>query len=726
MINDMYCINCGKELPENARFCLYCGEKVNIEEKPQDSTEEALMNYFVNTIPFLYDDLKECTDYPYIYGYINGKVGLLDAKDASMVVPCQYDKIVPYFYTKSKQFAYSEVQRNGKWGFYQDGNEITQCIYDSIKAHMCNNRIYIVQLGDKYGIINSATWEKTECIYDYIEHKDGVFYTRIDRVAGAIHPDYDLYYEVRYGLLDYTCEELLSCQYTSIENIDNANRQVFRIFKNGKQGVYNVKNKKCTECIYDEIQKENNHYRVTCNNKIGIIDLEYKEIVPCRYDAIESISKWYKVTSNNLVGIYGYIPCKFDDIKNFNGIKGEYFLTQENNKHGLYLKDKEILLPLYDIIEVLYGRLFKYLGIYSVRLKEIIPIGFKVTNDTSCYLKNLDGETIQTNIFFESIELIDEPQENYDLEYIVCANHKWGILMQNYLSDLTNKVSSLDFKELLPCSYDEVSVFSSKYIRVKNSSLFGIVSRDYKNKEYTLEVPCVYKEIKYAFSWGYVAVDKNDDGYRCYSYSMHDIIGECFDDIELLINHSDNDRNQCLDIGTYLKIRLNNEFGVVAVDVENNCRIQCEYDDVEYFGKNTFKLSQNGKYGAVRISTHSCHIIQCQYEKVEYFEEADTCVFEIDGKYSFGSKRLYDEIEYTNYGEYFRIKKDGKYGITQRAITILPCDFESIKYYVGGSSMGCRISWETTQNNEVRFFYDCYQLKCFCEEYRKSKRENIQ
>ena len=48
---------------------------------------------YLNTIPFIYNDLKECTDYPYIYGYINGKVCLLDAKDASMVVPCQYDKI---------------------------------------------------------------------------------------------------------------------------------------------------------------------------------------------------------------------------------------------------------------------------------------------------------------------------------------------------------------------------------------------------------------------------------------------------------------------------------------------------------------------------------------------------------------------------------------------------------------------------------------------------------
>lgn len=338
----MYCVNCGKELPENARFCLYCGTKVNsiVEAKPQVSNEEVLTNYFVNTIPFIYNDLKECIDYPYIYGYINGKVCLLDTKDASMVVPCQYDKIVPYFYTESKQFAYSEVQRNGKWGFYQDGNEITQCIYDSIKAHMCNNRIYIVQLGDKYGIINSATWEKTECIYDYIELKDGVIYTRIDIVAGAT-PE-GLYYDSRYGLLDYTCEELLSCQYTGIENIDNTNGQAFRIFKNGKQGVFNAKNKKCTECVYDDIEIINNFLNITCNGKQGILKFEFTEILPCVYDSITLLgNQFFCIEQNNKYGIYAYssasdrkiiIPCIYDSITMSNN---NFFIVERNNKYGV-------------------------------------------------------------------------------------------------------------------------------------------------------------------------------------------------------------------------------------------------------------------------------------------------------------------------------------------------------------------------------------------------------
>lgn len=198
----MYCINCGKELPENARFCLYCGAKVNIEEKKQVSNNEVLTNYFVNTIPFIYDNLIECTDYPYIYGYINGKVGLLDANDASMVVPCQYDKIDPYFYTESKQFAYSEVNKDGKWGFFEKGKEIIACEYDNIESSVCSNvRFYIVKIKNNVGIVNSQTWEYTKCIYDTIEIEHNLF--KITCTG-------------KQGVLKLNFNELIPCEYDKI------------------------------------------------------------------------------------------------------------------------------------------------------------------------------------------------------------------------------------------------------------------------------------------------------------------------------------------------------------------------------------------------------------------------------------------------------------------------------------------------------------------------------
>ena len=32
----MFCTNCGKEIPNDSKFCEYCGEKINIEKKNGD------------------------------------------------------------------------------------------------------------------------------------------------------------------------------------------------------------------------------------------------------------------------------------------------------------------------------------------------------------------------------------------------------------------------------------------------------------------------------------------------------------------------------------------------------------------------------------------------------------------------------------------------------------------------------------------------------------------
>lgn len=290
----MYCINCGKELPENARFCLYCGAKVNvIEEKKQVSNDEVLTNYLVNTIPFIYDNLSECTDYPYIYGYINGKVGLLDAKDASMVVPCQYDKIATYFYTESKQFSYSEVNKDGKWGFFEKGKEIVPCIYDSINPQKYNNtRIYIVAIGSKKGLINSNTWDKTECIYDKVEF---------------IHNFFLISYNGKQGLLRLDFKEVLPCIYDNVTQLGN---RFMCLEQNHKYGVYamssqyNSDSKIITPCIYDSVTISNDRFFIVAqNNKYGVYNYWWGEIEPCIHDNIQYVKDIETKTDDRFIEI---------------------------------------------------------------------------------------------------------------------------------------------------------------------------------------------------------------------------------------------------------------------------------------------------------------------------------------------------------------------------------------------------------------------------------------
>lgn len=323
----MYCVNCGKELPENARFCLYCGTKVNsiVEAKPQVSNEEILMNHFVNTIPFVYDNLIECKGYPYIYGYINGKVGLIDANDASMIIPCQYDEINPYFYSNNKQFAYSEVQKQGRWGFFAEGEEAIPCTYESINPQECEGkRIYIVNVGNKKGLVNSNTWGKADCIYDEIEVIRNLFRVSCNGKQGMLELDFS---------------ELLPCIYDSINMFDigDNQKQFLCLEQNHKYGVYSFIGGVIAPCVFDSIKMfdiDGDQKQYLCleyKHKYGLYcytgGLSVEEVISGRYNSISiSNGRFIILEQNNKYGIYDcgrseeIEPCVLDKIQSVNVI----------------------------------------------------------------------------------------------------------------------------------------------------------------------------------------------------------------------------------------------------------------------------------------------------------------------------------------------------------------------------------------------------------------------
>ena len=458
MINDMYCINCGKELPENARFCLYCGAKVNIGEKKQDSAEEVLTNYFVNTIPFIYDDLVECTDYPYIYGYINGEVGLLDAKDASMVVPCQYDKIIPYFYTESKQFAYSEVQRNGKWGFFENRKEIISCIYDSVNLKVYNNTsIYIITVGDNKGLINRNTWKKTECIYDEINfEEDGILVSIANK----------------HGIFDKECKEILPCLFEK----------------------------------YDKIIYDKNTYKVYNNKKCGIWDIrESNYVVPCCYDdvcydAYGAYTGTYWIKNNNKYGLYTNeesIKPIYDNIKKIDG----YLKLYIGQKVGLAsLQGKIMFQAKYDSIEELMCN-FTHVtkgAIYSYD-EYLVSIGYIVQENNKVLFIDKNGKEFRSlsNLNFNSVKLIfSNKNRTY---YKVCRDGKYGMYyFEDYEND-TNYYPPTGFP-CIPCKYNSLEDIVVACDNKKNNIRYYIYSLNGKygilNKEFKEYAPCKYDEIK--------------------------------------------------------------------------------------------------------------------------------------------------------------------------------------------------------------------------------------
>lgn len=421
----MYCINCGKELPENARFCLYCGAKVNIAEKKQVSNDEVLTQYFVNTIPFIYDDLVECDYedlcsciiYPYIYGYINGKVGLLDANDASMVVPCQYDKIDPYFYTESKQFAYSEVNKDGKWGFFEKGKEIVPCIYDSINPQKYNNtRIYIVAIGSKKGLINRNTWDKTECIYDEINFEaDGIYVSIADK----------------HGILDAQCTEILPCIFEKYET----HRSYYKVYNGKKCGIY-MRYKCLVPCIYDDVSLEGSHYKISKDGKYGIF--KEKEIIAPIYNDIEYVAE--RERYNGAIRDNGYFKV---------------FL---NSKVGLFSLNGHVIFP------TKYDRIEKFMSMvlatnWIPQSYQNVSIGYIVQQNNKVSFIANDGKEFMNspNFNFNAVKMMYN-DEHY-VYYKVCRNGKWGVYASSEIAEIEIVVfissnRNISLREIIPCKYD--------------------------------------------------------------------------------------------------------------------------------------------------------------------------------------------------------------------------------------------------------------------------------
>lgn len=500
----MYCINCGKELPENARFCLYCGTKVNIKEKPQVCNEEVLMNNFVNTVPFIYDELIECTDYPYIYGYINGQVGLLDANDASMVIPCQYDKINPYFYTQSKQFAYSEVNKDGKWGFFEKGKEIIPCIYDDIEQNVYNNiRIYTTHIGVKKGLINSNTWDKTECVYDEI----------------ILEKDFHVRIADKHGILTADCKELLPCVFEKYE-IHGA---YYKVYKNKECGIYD-RFKCIVPCLYDDVSFEGSHYKICKDGKYGIFT--NKEIIAPIYDNIE------------------YTPYKERDF----GLIREngYFKVFHKHKVGLFSLEGNIIFPAkYDSIEQFMSMVYPTnmeIDIYHIPDSIFVSIGYitQLNNKVSFIAKDKKEFRNSSSFNFSCVRLMYN--DKYNAFYKVCTNGKWGVYTSSAMADIEGFVFLLSdypipIYKKIPCKYDSLEDVTLmrynaeiRYYICSINGKYGILDENFN--EY---VPCKYEEIKDVRAQLYSA--KYNGKWGINQYPDITIVPYLHDDIELLHNN---------------------------------------------------------------------------------------------------------------------------------------------------------------------------------------------
>jgi len=166
--------------------------------------------------------------------------------------------------------------------------------------------------------------------------------------------------------LEIDGKEILPAIYSSIicfdSNYDDKESWLL-VEQNNKYGLFKCTENGsvfCLEVIYDEISKYpycNNTATLRLGGMQGLYDLDRGVVVPCLYDEIIKPTSWgFHVKLKGLNGIHDNIPCIYDDfeIKDYS-----YAIVIKNGGRGICKRGKEIIPPIYDLVEYCYFDMYK-------------------------------------------------------------------------------------------------------------------------------------------------------------------------------------------------------------------------------------------------------------------------------------------------------------------------------------------------------------------------------
>ena len=384
-----------------------------------------------------------------------------------------------------------------------------------------------------------------------------------------------------------------------------------------------------------------------------------------------------------------------------------YFTAYTNNKYGVINSNGEV------IIEPSYA---EYIVIPNPK-KDIFLCTYDVNYSTGEYKTkalNKNNEDIFTE--YEQIEALENYDKNNNLYYEGAAirvkkNGKYGLI-------------NLEGKEILPTEYDEietlkglensilvykdgrVGLVDSKSKKIIDTEYVDIlaIEDDYKlgyitvneNNQYGL-VDCnnlkildnKYEQIAPISGNGNYVVKENGK-YKLIAKDGTTLIEDKFDEVKEIKND-------------YIIIKLNNKYGVLNTAGEEI--VPARYDDIKFSFNDTYIVKENNQYMLINKSGEP--LLDKKYQTMNYIEEADIIeasedgiysdiitndstvkltgiVLEINTKLGYIRINIDDEYKYYNFkmeqktnteilstNTLFLIKKDGKYGYTDKAGNIV-------------------------------------------------------
>lgn len=419
--------------------------------------------------------------------------------------------------------SYISVYSNGKWGVINSkGDIIIEPTYDEmITIPDPTKEIFICQ---KNVDLNNKTFTSKA-----IDDKQNTLFTSYDEVEVLqnVLSDGSIYYQTNtlkvkkgdlYGLINFKGKELLPCEYTSIEPLQNV-KNSFITVKDKLKGLVDDSGNIIIENKYADIQSLTDKYEdgyVVKNDssKYGLINYNKKQILECKYSDISH------VTGSNI-----YIVKEDDKIEAVNN-KGEVILTdsfdkvesiensdlviKKDNKFGLIdSTGKELIAPEYQDLKYAFDDNYiakkddKY-GIISKDATEKVQFKYdKITylsEEGFFRAENSDGKSdlIDMNLNVKATGIVSE----------ISATNGFIKLRTNGEYKYYNfKLEEKTIQDLYPANTLFISKKNGKYGFVNKQ---GQVIVDYKYDDATEQNSYGYAAVKKDGKWGTIDIDGNE------------------------------------------------------------------------------------------------------------------------------------------------------------------------------------------------------------------------
>ena len=506
------------------------------------------------------------------------------------------------------EYKYFVVRENEKYGIIDaSGNKVIDTKYDNVRIPNPEKDVFICYEGEKSIVINSQNQQ----LYSEYQNIEPLILKNI--ASDLIYEKNTLTYKEneKYGIIDLKGKKITKAIYEEIDTLEYKEGELI-VKKDGKYGVINIKGSILVKPEYDQIVADRYY-----DNEEGFKKAGY--IVSVTTD------QGYR---------YGYVSvngkkivdAKYNDLYRITEIDSEdniYLICAENGKYGVLKNSKVLISNDYQSVAYSQNKVFiiskgiRY-GVMDLEGKEIVPVEFRQIDINGQYIYATDSEDI-TKVFnnngqemnvSRNLSIIDVEGTDYkiniettdgDTKYSVyrgkdrLTNDDYRYieyLYDNYFiaSDMESNLGIINDnnKEILQFNYNSIQ-------KIENTDMIQATDNDFLTEIYTKDFKriCDMQNAEIVNKGNYLRASNQED----VKY--------------ITMNGKEVKNTEIFKDNTIFANKFNDRWGFV--DKKGNKVVDYDYEKVTEQNKYGFAgIKKDGKWGIV--DEQGKIIVEPQYE----------------------------------------------------------------------------------------------------------------